>query len=41
MTAAYSEKPKESWNRIFDHVKEIYPEAADADIIRLIGKAPD
>ena len=41
VTAAYSEKPKESWNRIFDHVKETYPEAADADIIRLIGKAPD
>lgn len=39
--AAYSEKPKESWSRIFEHVKEMYPETDDAGIIRLIGKAPD
>jgi len=39
VTAAYSEKPKESWDRIFEHVKKMYP-ADDADIIRLIGKAP-
>ena len=40
VTAAYAEKPKESWSRIFAHVKELYPKTADADIIRLIGKAP-
>ena len=38
VTAAYSEKPEESWNRIFTHVKEMYPGADDAEIIRLIGK---
>ena len=41
VTAAYSEKPKESWNRIFEHVKDMYPEAEGADIIRLIGKCPE
>lgn len=41
VTAAYSEKPKESWSRIFEHVKEMCPEADGADIIRLIGKTPD
>lgn len=41
VTAAYLEKPKESWSRVFEHVKEMYPGAKDADIIRLIGKAPD
>ena len=40
ITEAYSEKPKESWNRIFGHVKEMYPGADDTDIIRLIGKSP-
>lgn len=40
VTAAYSEKPVESWNRIFEHVKEMYPEADNADIIRLIGNKP-
>ena len=40
VTAAYSEKPKESWGRIFEHVKEMYPETDEADIIRLIGKMP-
>lgn len=40
VTAAYSEKPKESWNRIFRHVKELYPGVDEKNIIRLIGKAP-
>lgn len=40
VTAAYSEKPKESWDRIFEHLKKMYPAADGADIIRLIGKAP-
>ena len=38
VTAAYSEKPRESWNRIFQHVKKMYPAADENDIIRLIGK---
>ena len=41
VTAAYSQKPKESWSRIFEHVKEMYPKSEDANIIRLIGKCPD
>ena len=38
VTAAYSEKPSESWNRIFQHVKKMYPAADENDIIKLIGK---
>ena len=41
VTSAYSEKPKKSWDRIFRHVKEMYPCADEKDIIRLIGKAPE
>jgi hypothetical protein len=40
VTAAYSEKPEESWKRIFEHVKEMYPGADDEEIIRLIGNKP-
>jgi len=38
VTAAYSEKPGDSWDRIFRHVKEINPRAKDEDVIRLIGR---
>ena len=41
VTKAYSEKPKESWRRIVDHVKEMYPKAEERNIIRLIGKEPE
>ena len=37
VTSAYSEAPAVSWKRIFDRVKELYPDAADANIVRLIG----
>ena len=40
VTSAYKENPKASWERIFDHTKEMYPKAKDRDIIRLIGKSP-
>lgn len=40
ITSAYIETPKESWKRIMDRVKELYPNADEADIIRLIGKEP-
>ncbi len=40
VTSAYNEKPAKSWQRIFDHVKELYEEAEDEDIIKLIGKKP-
>lgn len=41
VTAAYSEKPNESWDRIFGHVKEMYPGVDDPEIIRLIGNKPE
>ena len=40
VTAAYKESPLQSWQRLFDHVKELYEEADDSEIIRLIGKRP-
>lgn len=40
VTSAYSETPYESWRRIIDRVKQHYPDADEADIIRLIGKKP-
>ena len=41
ITAAYSEEPAESWRRIFDHTREMYSEADEKDIIKLIGKKPE
>ena len=41
VTGAYSEKPSRSWERLTERVKELYPHAADADIVRLIGKRPE
>ena len=41
VTAAYDEKPAESWQRIFDRVKGLYPDADDKDVIRIIGKRPE
>ena len=38
VTAAYDEAPKKSWQRIFDRVKEKFPESDEKDVIRLIGK---
>ena len=40
ITAAYTESPHESWKRIFNRVKELNPNADEAEIIRLIGKEP-
>lgn len=39
--SAYSEKPSASWERLIGRVKELYPAAEEADIIRLIGKRPE
>ena len=41
VTVAYSEKPTESWKRITDRIKELYPDSDDADIMRMIGKEPE
>lgn len=40
MSSAYDEAPRESWERIFEHARALYPGTPDADIIRLIGKRP-
>lgn len=40
VTSAYSEEPAESWQRIFDHVKELYPDSQESAVIGLIGKKP-
>lgn len=40
VTSEYQKRPESSWDRIFEHVKEMYPKASETDIIRLIGKRP-
>lgn len=40
VTSAYSEEPTESWQRIFDHVKELYPKSSNKAVSGLIGKNP-
>ena len=41
VTSAYTEKPVESWERIYAHVQQMYPSASDAEISRMIGKKPE
>ena len=41
VTSAYSEKLNESWRRIFDHTREMYSEADEKSIIKLIGRKPE
>lgn len=41
VTAAYAEEPTQSWQKVFDRVKEMFPQAEDAAIIRMIGKCPE
>lgn len=38
---AYKEKPLKSWQRLIKHTKELYEEADDEDIIKVIGKQPE
>ena len=40
VTSAYDEDPIQSWQKIYDHVKNLYPSADDGAIIGLIGKRP-
>lgn len=40
VTSAYSEEPARSWRRIYERVKELFPQAAENAIIRIIGKCP-
>lgn len=40
VASAYGESPHESWKRIVDSVKTLYPNAKMSDITKLIGKEP-
>lgn len=37
ITSAYQESAEESWKRIVNHMKEIYPVATEAQIYRMLG----
>ena len=37
VAAAYGEEPAASWERIFEHTKEMYPDAAEKDIRKMLG----
>lgn len=41
ITSAYREGPSESWERIVNHMKGIYPAAAEAQIRRVLGISKD
>lgn len=41
MSSAYGEEPGQSWQRIYDHTREMYPGAEEHSIIKLIGKRPE
>ena len=40
VTSAYNETPVQSWERIFKRVQELYHDADEESIVRIIGKAP-
>lgn len=40
VTSAYDEEPAESWQRIVDHVKKLYPNSSESAVIALIDKKP-
>ena len=40
VTSTYSEEPAESWQRIVDHVKKLYPDSTESALNGLIGKKP-
>ena len=39
MSRAYAEAPSESWQRIYEHTRALWP-AEERDIVKLIGKRP-
>ncbi len=41
VTSAYREKPAESWQRIVEYVRILYPNANAQAIMRIIGKRPE
>ena len=40
VTEFYKEKPEESWDRITERLREVFPESDEREIIRVIGKRP-
>ena len=40
LSSAYDEDPAESWSRVYDHIRSLYPHADDAAIRRLAGRMP-
>lgn len=40
VTSAYNESPKTSWQRIYDRMRERYPDAPEKSILKMIGKKP-
>lgn len=40
LSSAYDEEPAQSWDRIFTHAAELFPQAPEAELVRLIGKRP-
>lgn len=41
LSSAYGEEPRRSWQRIYDHTRQMYPDADEHAIIKLIGKRPE
>ena len=41
VASAYGEEPAESWQRILEHTRAMYPDADEKSIIKLIGKKPE
>ena len=41
VTKAYDEKPLRSWERVVNRIKELWPNADEKEITRLIGKRPE
>ena len=40
LSSAYDEDPAESWSRVYDHIRSLYPHADDAAVRRLAGRMP-
>lgn len=41
MTAAYSQSPEKSWEHLINRVWELYPDAEEKAVIKMIGKKPE
>lgn len=41
LSSAYGEDPAQSWQRIYDRARTLFPQAGEAEVVRLIGKRPE